>query len=259
MHKIEEVDSTVAQELSVMLPSASPLVVATWNFKSAGISHEHKWRFLEDQGVVIAAVQEAVPLGDDRFSGAQREVRPPKGNYRTGIATLKGREMFPVGSLAGGRAFASTFPDLELVIVSVHSYKDGYEGSYPAASAAILQEAVTLGDGVARELGLAVLIAGDLNASLEFDWADFRPPFRGMQSAGYRNLFCIQSRNCADREDGLCGGGHGKTYRRAAGSFCVDYLFGNDAAVRRLLDIRVMNEGFALSDHAPIVARLAMP
>ena len=231
--------------------------VASWNMKSSRARSEAAWAYLREQDVDAAAVQEAVIPDSLATVHTQRTARPPKGPFNTGVVSLKPRiaALDNGAAIAGGRAVGVIFPDQDnFLLFSIHSFKDGYEGTYPRAADAIVYEILTLADGYKDH---PIVVAGDFNASLEFQWADFTPPFLRLKKAGFSELVCGSDGACKETWQGLCIGSHAKTFRRGASMFRVDRMYGNDEALRRLSSIAVDESDvpLTLSDHRPIIAR----
>jgi endonuclease/exonuclease/phosphatase (EEP) superfamily protein YafD len=215
------------------------------------------WRHLrETLAIDIALTQEAHPPDGSAAAFVRRHHKPAKKDLGTAVVSFD-HELIPETSFEAstlGRATGAIFPALKnLIVVSVHSLPAiGNNEDYPSAVSNIIENTLAM---LPNDPDRPVLIGGDFNASMEYDWKDFTPPFAYLESIKYKNLLCTTEADCVI-VSGVCLNKHQKTYRFRGQQRCVDYLFGNAPLMRYFKHAAVDEspEAWIISDHRAVVA-----
>jgi exonuclease III len=217
----------------------------TWNM--AGPSNAAaKWAFVKQVDPDVVVLQETMLPAEQRGLASRRVVKPAMDRDDVVIIGKGNLEFSKLPESAYGQALEVKYEDFRLF--GVRSYIQVKE-YYPKA---LLRIVDAIGMSLLQS-ATPTMILGDFNASLDQSpGRDWTPPFKRLIELGFVDAFCIKSA-CA--MNGIpCAANHGKTLRTSKGRYRIDQIHVNAAMASRLSDIRIIEDGWALSDHCPVVA-----
>lgn len=209
-----------------------------------------KWQFLSAIDADVAILQETQLPANMSGHSSRRRVRPASDRDDVVIVTKEPSIVRQLPSNAYGQGLEVEYNGIR--IFGIRSYLQLKE-YYPKALLRILE---AVAESIKNNVNMPAIITGDFNASLDQGpGRDWTPPFRYLHDLGFYDALCVKNR-CSERSL-PCAQNHGKTFRNAHGEYRIDHVYLNRALISRLNEIAIIERGWSLSDHRPLVATIS--
>ncbi len=220
--------------------------IVSWNMGGLGRAEE-KWCFVGLLRADIAVLQET-RLPNELFGySSRRYIKPAANRDDVVIVAPKGVTLCPLPETAHGQALGIEYEGR--LIFGIRSYPQVKE-YYPKALLRLIDSIAMVSTAASH---VPTVITGDFNASLDQGpGRDWTPPFRRLHDLGFWDTFCLS--NGCDENSLPCNLDHGKTFRNSRGAYRIDHLYVNSPMAKRFKRVSIIEDGWKLSDHCPVVA-----